>query len=239
MYFVRQSNGSQANLVWPGSAAGDNAVDCARHCDMLNHESTQEPAGVIETMPTDPLETLRPLDANPRYGKGAMMFHWTMFVLVVTVGILGLLHDSWPKATQRFWINIHAMIGLLLWVMLMARFWWRAKNAPPPLPSSVGAFSRKVSSPVHLALYALMFVIPVVGIVTFIYHGRVFDFGIFRIDPGVKSNRAIFHPTEDVHGYLAYALFALAGLHALAALWHRFVLHDGVLLRMWPFPRRN
>jgi len=44
----------------------------------------------------------------------------------------------------------------------------------------------------------------------------------------------VFGPTEDLHGYLAYALFALAGLHALAALWHRLVLHDGVLARMWP-----
>ncbi|MDB6085758.1 MAG: cytochrome, partial [Gammaproteobacteria bacterium] len=61
--------------------------------------------------------------------------------------------------------------------------------------------------------------------------------GLFQIDPGVKSNRAIFHPTEDIHGYLAYAIFTIAGLHALAALYHRFVLHDGVLARMWPFGR--
>jgi cytochrome b561 len=51
---------------------------------------------------------------------------------------------------------------------------------------------------------------------------------------GVKKNRAIFEPTEDIHGYLAYALFAIAGLHALAALWHQLVLHDGVLARIWP-----
>jgi cytochrome b561 len=38
--------------------------------------------------------------------------------------------------------------------------------------------------------------------------------------------------------YLAYALFALAGLHALTALWHRFVLHDGVLARIWPSRRQ-
>jgi cytochrome b561 len=61
----------------------------------------------------------------------------------------------------------------------------------------------------------------------------VFDFGLFQLDFGIKKNRAIFHPTEDIHGYLAYALFGLAGLHALAALWHQFVLHDGVLRRMW------
>ena len=164
-----------------------------------------------------------------------MAFHWSMFVLVVVVGILGLLHDDWPKQTQAFWINVHAMIGLLLWFTLFARLWWRARNAPPVLPATMGALSRRLSSPVHWALYALLFVTPIVGIVTFVYHGRVFDFGLFQINPGIKSDRAIFHPTEDIHGYLAYAIFALAGLHALAALWHRFYLHDGVLARMWPF----
>ena len=172
-----------------------------------------------------------------RYRGPAIAFHWIMFVLVVMVGILGLLHDSWPKKAQAYWINIHAVLGLLFWMTLFARFAWRRLQPPPALPSDVGAFSRHFSRPVHLALYGLMFVIPIIGIITFVFHGRVFDFGLFRIDPGVPSNRAIFHPTEDIHGYLAYALFALATVHASVALWHQFVLRDELILRMWPAPR--
>jgi cytochrome b561 len=157
-----------------------------------------------------------------------------MFVLVVIVGTLGLLHDSWPKRTQGFWINAHAIVGLLLWFALIARLWWRSQHRPPDLPAHVGVLSRRLSSPVHLAMYALMFITPVLGFVTFVYHGRVLRFGIGQLDLGIKSNRAIFHPTEDVHGYLAYALFTLAGLHVLAALWHQLILRDGVLARMWP-----
>jgi cytochrome b561 len=190
-------------------------------------------------MVTEPLESFRPLEPVARYRPAAMAFHWTMFVLVVVVGVLGLLHDSWPKATQAFWINVHAVLGLALWAVLLARFGYRVRNAPPALPGHVGALSRRVSSPVHMALYALMFVTPIIGVVTFLYHGRVFDFGLFQLDFGIKKNRAIFHPTEDIHGYLAYALFALAGLHLLAALWHQFVLHDGVLRRMWPVRERG
>jgi cytochrome b561 len=167
-------------------------------------------------------------------GSGAMVFHWLMFVLVACVGTLGLLHDSWPKQTQGFWINMHALVGLALWFTLFARAWWRSRHPPPPPMESLGLFSRRASRLTHAGLYALLFVTPVVGIITFVYHGRVFDFGIFKIDVGIKSNRAVFHPTEDLHGYLAYALFALAGLHALAALCHQFILRDGLLRRMWP-----
>lgn len=174
---------------------------------------------------------------NERYESGAIAFHWIVALLIVGVGTLGLLHDSWPKRTQAFWINIHALFGLLLWVLVVARFWWRMRHSPPQLPADIGKFSRRMSGPVHLLLYGLMFVIPVLGIVTFIWHGRIFDFGLFRVNFGIRSNRAIFHPTEDVHGYLAYALFALAGAHALAALWHHFIRRDGVLRRMWPIAR--
>ncbi len=187
----------------------------------------------------DPLESAHPSIAPDHYRDAAIAFHWAMFVLVVIVGALGLLHDSWPKQTQAFWINLHALIGIVLWLLLLARFGYRLRHSPPALPEDIGALSRRFSSPVHLALYALLFVIPVIGFVTFIYHGRIFNFGLFDLNFGVKKNRAIFGPTEDIHGYLAYALFALAGLHALAALWHQFVLHDGVLARIWPDRRRS
>jgi len=187
---------------------------------------------------TDPLEISQPLRPTGHYRFGAIAFHWAMFVLVVVVGVLGILHDSWPKQTQAFWINVHALIGMLLWFVLLARFGYRLRHSPPALPSNVGAFSRRFSSPVHLTLYALTFVIPIIGFVTFIYHGRIFNFGLFQLNFGIEKNRAIFEPTEDIHGYLAYALFALAGLHALAALWHQLIIHDGVLSRMW-FTRRG
>ena len=174
-----------------------------------------------------------------RYSAGAIMFHWTMFVLVVCVGVLGLLHDSWPKRTQSFWINIHALLGLLLWSALIARFWWRRWHAPPAPMANTGALWRRLAGLVHFALYVLMFVIPIIGLVTFVYHGRALDFGLFQINFGIKSNRAIFHPTEDLHGYLAYALFGLAGFHALAALWHQFILRDGLLARMWARTRQT
>ena len=177
--------------------------------------------------------------AEVRYGSGAVALHWFMAPLLVVVGVLGLLHDSWPKQTQSYWINVHALLGLLLWGTLIARFWWRTRHAPPALPVDIGAISRKMSAPVHLGLYALMFITPILGIVTFIWHGRVFDFGFFRVDFGVHKNRAVFEPTEDIHGYLAYAIFGLAGLHILAALWHQFVLRDAVMGRMWTFGKRR
>jgi cytochrome b561 len=169
-----------------------------------------------------------------RYGFWAIVMHWTLFALLVGVGTLGLLHDSWPKHSQAFWINIHAVSGLTLWVLLVLRFCARLIRPPPPPPADFGRTLRRVAHAVHLAMYGLLFVIPIVGAITFIWHGRALDLGLLQVNFGVAKDRAIFEPTEDIHGYLAYAVFALAIAHALAALWHHFVKHDGVLRRMWP-----
>lgn len=171
--------------------------------------------------------------AAQRYGAWAITAHWTLFVLLVVVGILGLLHDSWPKHSQAFWINVHALFGLSLWILLILRFAGRLNNPPPP-PADSSIASAKLARAVHLALYALLFIIPIFGIVTFIWHGRSLDLGLVQLNFGVAKNPAIFEPTEDIHGYLAYGAFGLAAAHAVAALWHHFIKHDGVLRRMWP-----
>jgi cytochrome b561 len=176
--------------------------------------------------------------AAPRYDRGAIAFHWTVAVLVAVVGTIGVVHDSLPEESQPFWINLHAIIGLVLLAVVLARVCWRATHKPPALPPGSGELSRRLSYPVHMLLYLLLIVIPLIGIVTFIWHGRVFDFGLFKADFGVHKNRAIFHPTEDLHGWLAYTLFTVVGLHVLAALWHQFYRRDRLLLRMWP-ARRN
>src|SRR5271163_15411 len=137
------------------------------------------------------LDTLPPAEVQ-RYGSGAIAFHWMMFLLVVCVGVLGLLHDSWPKQSQKFWINIHALLGLLLWFTLIARFWWRRRHKPPAPPAGQGVLSLRLLGAMHFALYALLFVTPIIGLITFVYHGRILDLGLLRINFGIKSNRAIF-----------------------------------------------
>jgi len=176
--------------------------------------------------------------ADPkRYGSWAISAHWALFVLLVVVGTLGLLHDSWPRHSQAFWINIHALLGLALWILLILRFLGRIRFPPPPPAADLSIAMRRLARIVHLALYALLFIIPIFGIVTFIWHGRSLDLGMLQLNFGVAKNSAIFEPTEDIHGYLAYGAFGLASVHAIAASWHHFVKHDGVLRRMLPPPR--
>jgi cytochrome b561 len=181
-----------------------------------------------------PAPVAMPATPAHRYSPVAISLHWSMAALILFTGILGLLLDDWPKDTKLFWINIHAQVGLLILALLIARIWWRRTHTPPPLPPEVSEISRRASHPAHLLIYALMLITPVVGIVAFVWHARIFDFGLFTIDFGVKSNGPVYHQAEDIHLWLTYGLFALVGGHAVAALWHHFISRDTVLVRMLP-----
>jgi cytochrome b561 len=184
--------------------------------------------------PGSPAPVTMPATPVRRYAPVAISLHWIMAALILFTGILGLLLDDWPKDTKLFWINIHAQVGLLILALLIARIWWRRTHTPPPLPPEVSEISRRASHPAHLLIYALMLITPLVGIVAFVWHARVFDFGLFTIDFGVKSNGPVYHQAEDIHLWLTYGLFALVAGHAVAALWHHFISRDTVLLRMLP-----
>jgi cytochrome b561 len=172
-----------------------------------------------------------------RYTGVAQALHWIMAVLILFSAGLGLLLDDWPKTSalsKLFMVNIHAQVGLVVLYLLLARIWWRRTRTPPELPPEVSEISRRVSHPTHMLIYVLMLAVPVVGIVALVWHARVLDFGVFSINFGIKSDKAIYERAEDIHLWLTYGLLALVSGHAIAALWHHFVSRDTVLLRMLP-----
>lgn len=160
-----------------------------------------------------------------RHRSGATVLHRLLFALVVIAGILGILHDSWPKHSRAFWINLHALAGILVWAFLVARFWLLLRQ--PRLSQTWAARL------VHFLLYVLLLLTPAAGMAAFIWRGRVLNLGVWQINFGVSENRSIFEPIEDIHGYMAYATFALLGVHIVAALWLQYVKRDDALRNMW------
>jgi len=84
----------------------------------------------------------------------------------------------------------------------------------------------------HLALYALMVAVIVLGIANAFMRG--YDlFGVWTL-PKLPGDPALVRTVNHWHDLAANALILLAGLHATAALFHYIILHDDVLPRMIP-----
>ncbi len=174
-------------------------------------------------------------NTHQRWGALAQLFHWGMFLLIIGAWYAVDAHEDFPKGSEERaqWMMIHKALGatifLLVWVRLAARF---TQQTPTPTGT---ALQQKVAAAGHLALYLLMIVMPVTGLLAMQYAGKPVDwFGVFEVPVFLEKNEATGKALKEVHEGLYVPFFALIGLHALAAGFHQFVQKDGVLRRMLP-----
>ena len=131
--------------------------------------------------------------AHPRWGAAFVV---GTAGVVGAVGIVGLVRDSWL---------LHAVFGLLLWVMVVAQFQERTRAPRLLQEAAIDSASRQLSRTVYLLLYV-----------------------VFGADQLVRAMRhpATALPPENLRDYLAYGVLALLTLHAMAAR-HRRTLRSG------------
>ena len=82
----------------------------------------------------------------------------------------------------------------------------------------------------HWGLYALLVAMVLVGMLLAWTRGD----NLFSIPAYDSTNRALPHKVQEIHATIGWLILALAGLHASAALVHRYLWHDGLLGPMLP-----
>jgi len=145
-------------------------------------------------------------------------------LLVVVSGVLGLLDGSRLRQMLESWIDIHALFGLLLCGLVLARYQWRVRHSPCMLPTDIRELSRHLSRIVYLLLYVVIAVRQSIGIINSIWHGSAVDFNLFDDRFRNGPDRAGWNPKDDFQLFLAAGLFVLIIVRVFAfRLWRRAV----------------
>jgi cytochrome b561 len=153
-------------------------------------------------------------------------FHWALAALVLAMLIIGFFWlRSMPNADPRkiAVLGLHMTGGLFILLLLAARLTVR-------IPDPEGVRRGKAARIAHNGIYTLIVLLLVTGIVTallarlpsIILHGTAADL------PARFTN----FPTFIAHTLLAELLAVLAIVHVISAVFHQFVLKDGLLSRM-------
>ncbi len=172
--------------------------------------------------------------APAKYNGVQIALHWLIALMIFGLYVVGLSVDTFEKPTRPLVVNLHAIFGLALLTLVFLRIAWRATHAAPAYPDSMGPLFRKAAAAGHGLLYVLMALVPLIGLRGFLLRGRPFDFGLFQIPSPLEGNHDLAEQTAEIHGLFAHLLIALVVGHVIAALYHQFVLRDGVLTRMRP-----
>jgi cytochrome b561 len=173
-------------------------------------------------------------DTPERYGLVSRALHWSMAALFAWQ-FLGMALDriAEDSALANFLKATHSPFGFLLFVLVAIRAAWafRARRARPPYETGLLGLAARAG---HLALYALMIIVPLLALLRSYGSGRGLNaFGLVQIIPSTGARIDwMVAPASALHGPLAWALLALIGGHIAMVFVHRELLRDNVLAKM-------
>jgi cytochrome b561 len=169
------------------------------------------------------------------YGTLARTLHWLAALCVIVAWLIGTFIDDLPKSAETRLMFVHMSLGLTILALLLVRVGWRFARPVPALATNLGPALEFAARAMQWLLYALMLAVPISGIVLEFARGQPLPlFGIAEIASPWVRDRAFATSVKGVHELIADALLVFATLHAVAALFHHFVLKDRTLLRMLP-----
>ena len=169
------------------------------------------------------------------FGAIARALHWGMALLILVSLAMIEVRDWAPRGSAlraglRDW---HAQAGLIVLALVWFRVSWRLVSIEPAILPPPPAWQRRAAHAVEWTFYALMVVLPVLGIVMMQADGKSVSLLGASLPPMVAVDKAWAHRLEDIHEWFGNVMMALIAAHVGAALWHRFVHRDNTLARMW------
>jgi cytochrome b561 len=177
------------------------------------------------------------------YGSLAQIFHWLTAILVLIAFIYGPggseLRVYLPSRNSDR--QLHETLGLCVFALAFLRVAWRLVDRQPD-PPQVARWMSIAGKSVQGLLYLLLFAVPITAIAGAWLEGHPLTLlaGLQVPAPiGVAHDWGL--KFAKLHTQLGDAIIWLAGLHALAAIYHHLIVKDGVLVSMLPrwFPLRQ
>jgi len=166
-------------------------------------------------------------------------FHWVSAAAIAVMLASGFAMTMrgkdlgiWDNLTNGLYSG-HKLVGfILLWVVI-ARLAHRLWRGAPALPSSVPTLQARVARGAHVALYALLLAMPLLGWAMVSTFPALTVFGLFDLPAIASPDRALYTQLANAHAIGALLLTAILAAHIAGALYHGLMLKDGVLRSMW------
>jgi cytochrome b561 len=172
--------------------------------------------------------------SSQRFSIPSIAMHWLMVLVFIGIYIAVNLIDVFPKGSDSRQLakNLHFSLGLLVFGLFWLRVAFRLSGNMPAIVPSPPVWQEKLAKLGHLALYAIMLLMPLLGWAALSAFGKPIPFFGLELPALLAPEKELGRSIMEVHelgGNLAYFLI---GGHALAALYHHYFMKDNTLLRM-------
>ena len=173
------------------------------------------------------------MSTQARFPAVSRLLHWLMALMIVAMLFIGVGMAASLSPRYKLLVSIHRPLGIAIFVLCLARIVNRFINPPPELPDTIPSLQRLAAKASHIVLYALMFIMPLVGwgMLSAARYPIVL-YGPLRLPPILPHDLTLYVWLRDLHTDLAYLFFATFLAHFGAALFHGLIRRDGVLESM-------
>jgi len=167
-----------------------------------------------------------------KYNGVARTLHWIIALAIITEITLGLGHDAWRDSFPV--MPIHKAIGITILALSLFRLCWRLAHPAPPLPATMPHWQVGLAHGLHWLFYAMIIAVPLSGwIMSSAGKYPLEWFGLFDIPKWpVMKGSPLANAAHAGHEVMGKLFIPLILLHVGAALYHQFLVRDGVLRRM-------
>ena len=174
-------------------------------------------------------------DSEPRYRMSAILLHWLTVLAILCAVPLGKMLEHPPQGWGDTLYRLHWSFGMLVLYLWVFRFANRIIGGAPPPYEGLTSMEKLLSGVVHLALYALLFLAPLLGwLGKSAYGGEITVFGLFNMPRLLGQDEALAKQLLGFHKLAVKALIACILLHVAGAMNHLIIRRDGVMRRMLP-----
>lgn len=173
---------------------------------------------------------------NDRYGSLSIGLHWFMLALIAAVYALMELRGIYPKGSdgRELMKTWHYMLGLSVLTLAAIRLLVNLASPSPGIRPEPPPMQKTIAKLMHLALYALMLGMPLVGWLILSAEGHAIPYFGLQLPALIGPNEGLKEALEEIHETAGTVGYFLIGLHAAAALFHHYFVRDNTLERMLP-----
>jgi cytochrome b561 len=170
------------------------------------------------------------------YSPVSVWLHWIMLILLIGAYACIEFRVVFERGSDARELikTFHYAFGIsifaLVWLRLIARL-----SSPNINREKYGLVQKTASKLMFLALYTLMISMPILGFVLISAEGNVITFFGMQLPLLDIQSKELADQIEDIHETLGKVGYFLIGLHALAGLFHHFVIKDETMKRMLRF----
>jgi cytochrome b561 len=161
--------------------------------------------------------------------------HWlTLALVLVQFGLAQAMRDETRDLISRFTLyQWHKSLGLSVAALVLLRL---ALRLALPAPVAMPAWQRLAATSVQAGLYLCLIALPLTGLLMVSaapIQIPTLLFGWLAVPHPIGPDKAVYEAMLRLHEAFFLALAVLAAIHAGAALFHQFVLKDGLMRRIW------